>query len=242
MIPNDRIGNSLHKNLKNSSVRWISPDSMENWIENNKDPLKRKILADLEWDENSISYVFNSHGFRSDEFDGDGAMFLGCSFTFGVGMNWERTWAYRVAKQLNLRCWNLGIGGGSNDTAFRLGSYWIPKLQPKHVFYLRTQPARFELLTEVNQLQFLPNSSPDKKYQPFADQWMGCDLNTMLNEQKNLLALQQICATHNIPLYTASIMDKYWSFVDTDCARDIIHLGPKWNEVTANHFIRMMKA
>ncbi len=240
------IRDSFYKQYSNSTIQWLSPDSEDNWIKNNDDPLKRKILQNLNWTDNSIQYHFNSHGFRSHDFDGNGAMFLGCSFTFGVGMDWERTWAYKVAEELGLRCWNLGIGGGSNDTAFRLAWSWIPVLKPSYVFYLRTHHARFELLTDDGQLQFVPHNISKKSgdrdhHAAFAETWMTCPHNTEVNEQKNLLAIQQICSNHNIPLYTASIMDRYWPIYEADVARDMVHLGPNWNDITAKHFLRMVK-
>lgn len=141
------LGKSPHFEFANSTTSWFSIDSEEFFNSNMENPDRIQKMQNLGWKSDSITYTFNSHGFRSDSFDGDGALFLGCSFTFGTGMIWERTWAYLTAKELNLKCWNLGVNGGSNDTAFRLATYWIPELKPKYVFYLPTQPHRVEIFT-----------------------------------------------------------------------------------------------
>lgn len=224
------------------SLRWVQSDIEPLWIANNKDPVKRRLIEHNEWTADSITYKFNSEGFRSDEFEGEGAVFLGCSFTFGVGMDWERTWAYRVAKQLGLKCWNLGLGGSSNDTAFRLASYWIPLLKPKYVFYLQPEYTRFELFVDGQLNLFLPNTIPmPDQCQSFAELWMANDPNPMLNRMKNLFAIRHICEQNNIPLYNTETAERFKEIFVYDFARDCVHFGPKWNEATANYFLEIMK-
>ena len=48
-------------------------------------------------------YTVNKHGFRGDNFStkDDAIMFLGCSFTFGIGVPDEDVWCRNVADKRN---------------------------------------------------------------------------------------------------------------------------------------------
>ena len=184
------LGISIDPNLANKTILWQGSDSYERFLKN-----KEKYPDDLAaWTENSIQYTFNEYAFRSDPFFGEGILFLGCSFTFGIGMIWENTWAYLVAKKLGLKCWNLGIGGASNDMAFRCASYWIPKLKPRYVCYMPTLANRLEIITPDKIERYLPSyefySSEDKK---FYDKWLSMEENGKLNKEKNIRGIKSIC-------------------------------------------------
>jgi len=78
-----------------------------------------------------ISYEFNRLGYRGEEFDPAATKHIfvfGCSCTFGVGLDFEDTWAHRLrllcaerwgcdASDINLL--NFGEGGASNDCISR---------------------------------------------------------------------------------------------------------------------------
>ena len=129
------IDNFNAGSLANRTVKWLPQDTEELYLEN----LKSNQLA-LErngWIDTEITYKFNSFAFRCEEFTNDPSiLFLGCSHTVGVGLPVEHTWPTIVANKLNLKCYNLGQGGGSADTAYRLGSHWIPKILPNIVVLL----------------------------------------------------------------------------------------------------------
>ena len=117
--------------------------------------------ADPEWVD-EITYTFNSYGFRSDEFeeDNDSIIFLGCSHTMGVGLPSNRVWCHLVASSLGLRYFNLGIGAGSLDSAFRVFSEWYPIIKPKYVFLQKPRP-RAEIFSNVLFGCFFVNISSD---------------------------------------------------------------------------------
>ena len=77
---------------------------------------------------NPISeYKTNSYGYRCREFrplpdGGKNVVVLGCSHTFGEGLEQEETWISRVARQSNkiLRWWNLARPGASADQMIRI--------------------------------------------------------------------------------------------------------------------------
>lgn len=72
-------------------------------------------------------YTTNSQGYRCPEFSplpdgGKNVVVLGCSHTFGEGLDDEEVWASRLSKLVksNLRFWNLGQPGASPDKCVRI--------------------------------------------------------------------------------------------------------------------------
>jgi hypothetical protein len=72
-------------------------------------------------------YKINSLGYRCPEFrplpdGGKNVVVLGCSHTFGEGLEENETWVSQVAKESNkiLRWWNLGQPGASADLMIRI--------------------------------------------------------------------------------------------------------------------------
>jgi len=73
------------------------------------------------------AYKTNSYGYRCPEFQplpngGKNVVVLGCSHTFGEGLEEDETWVSRVSKQSNkiLRWWNLARPGGNADQMIRI--------------------------------------------------------------------------------------------------------------------------
>lgn len=81
-----------------------------------KTSLNRKILmhneyVDQDFDSNdNVRYYLNSYGFRCEEFsDTDCIAYIGCSHTFGTGVNQDEIWPELVSNKLNMRSANIGI-------------------------------------------------------------------------------------------------------------------------------------
>ena len=75
----------------------------------------------------AAGYETNSLGYRCPEFrplpdGGKNVVVLGCSHTFGEGLEENETWVSQVAKYSNkiLRWWNLGQPGASADLMIRI--------------------------------------------------------------------------------------------------------------------------
>lgn len=195
-------------------LRWLGTDTEQAFGHN------KKTLPDemMDWHEHSVSYRINTHGFRGDDPNTDCALFLGCSHTFGIGLPEPATWPAIVSDNLGLPCVNLGVNGGSNDTAFRLALRWVPRLRPKVVFWLHTYKARLELLTEHQILNYSPNVDTDDFY----ESWISIDENMDLNFEKNSRAIASICneASSRLVMLSAEGDLKY-----EDKARDQAHSG-----------------
>ena len=72
-------------------------------------------------------YKTNSYGYRCPEFrplpnGGKNVVVLGCSHTFGEGLEEDETWVNQVSKKSNkiLRWWNLARPGGNADQMIRI--------------------------------------------------------------------------------------------------------------------------
>jgi hypothetical protein len=217
----------------NQEIDWLAMDTEELYRQNLK--TKRNLLEQHNWIGKKFTYRFNSEGFRCDEFEEnqDCAVFLGCSFTMGIGLPIETVWTSLVAKKLRLKCYNLGVGGGSCDTAFRLGYHYIPKLKPKIVILLEPNPDRFELYTRTeNFFQYGPWTA-DFYYK----RWSAMDANGYINQIKNKLALSAVCDSNSV---------KFVSFEcnamrTLDLARDLGHAGIESHRAFSKRVLKSLK-
>ena len=214
------------------TFKWLPMDTQELYqynLKNNKQKLQQ-----IGWIDKEISYQFNSNGFRTDEFeDCDCAVFLGCSFTIGIGIPYENTWPHLVSKELGLKCFNLGQGNGSWDTSFRIGSYWIEKLNPKYVIAMGPPSTRYEIMPHgtisIHQEENFKNTL-------LSDLFMF-DRNYELNKQKNIIALKSFCKNTLIMEYDSEWFNVNW----VDMARDLAHPGIKTNALLKNKVLDLIK-
>ena len=225
--------NSVYLPFANQTLEWFNTDSKELYdknLINNYNKLKQ-----FDWINKRIEYKFNSLGFRSDEFVESSIMFLGCSFTFGVGIPLEETWTNIVSKHVNLPAINLGQAGGSPDTAFRLALGYVEKFKPNIIVYLQPPSTRLELVS-ANNIHFLfPNNS---QHNPFYKEWIKFDdLNATLNAEKNKLAIEQLASKAN----SKFLHFNYDDFPQLDFARDLIHWGTASHSAFADKVLNLLR-
>jgi len=226
--------NSLYKQhflYANREKYWCDFDSESNYQKNLKE--KYNLLKINGYIDKSFTYKFNSHSFRCDEFTSEPTiMFLGCSCTIGVGLPIDTIWPELVANKLNMKCANLGIAGGSIDTAFRMCHGWIDIIKPKLVILLHPPGGRLELVSK----NFIMNLSTawnniKTEYEPFVKAWGEIDDNNIyLNSLKNTLAIDHICSSKNIKLLKFDFSTYSACAEENDYARDLTHLGVKANQ------------
>ena len=227
------------------TLDWLPTDTKESYEKLIQDPEHRAYFADLGWDQpGAITYKFNSHGFRADEFDGGPYLVaLGCSYTIGIGLPVESTWAYQTAQALNLKCANLAWGGYSADTCYRLAEYWVNELKPDYVCMLVPPKSRLELLladAEQPVEVFMPQSLSNRynENDVYLKHWFLNEENAAINQRKNIRAIKQLCAELSIPctVYNAE-EHMWWSREEIGYARDYMHGGPKIHKLLAEKFI-----
>lgn len=222
---------SFYKRYANQTLDWLPMDTKELYNQNIKQ--KYKMLEENGWINNHFTYKFNSDGFRSLEFTDDPTiMCLGCSFTCGVGLPVESIWPELLAKNLNLRCANLGVGASSMDTAFRLASGYIDKIKPKIVVCLIPPIHRFEIIgSDITQIipGWIPNGLDS-----FYSKWLETEFNADLNCEKNLLAIQMLCHSRNIKFVSYDSLELADPRYQTAFARDLAHPGAMYHTIFSN--------
>jgi len=223
--------------MSKQELEWLPTDTKENFARLMQDPEHQKYFAKLGWDQpGAITYKINSEGFRGEEFDYENPSMisLGCSFTIGIGLPVDVIWPTLVSRATGLKLANLAWGGNSTDTCFRLAEYWIPRLRPSLVAVLAPPANRIEIMLSDNQYR-LPVDviMPETKSALFSSNdmflkhWHLNDENSRLNQLKNCLAIQQLCAIHNIPcLIEKANEHMHWSREEIGYARDYMHGGP----------------
>lgn len=229
-----------HMNLfqRSQTLYWSGSDRHEVWLKHMKDPETRCYLERMGWDnEYAIEYKFNSCGFRDDEFDQrDNCLALGCSFTEGVGLHKNQIWSSKLTELIGTHVWNLGIGGASADTCFRMLDYYIKVLNPKAVFLLVPPSMRVEVHLESEIRSYL---ATDADISSYAKIWFAHEDNGAINRYKNILAMKQLCADYGIRLYTQDCMSQYSAgdaVTIIDVARDLMHYGEETQEYIAKEF------
>lgn len=219
---------SLYKKLAGKTVKWLPSDTDRQYrynLEKNYDQLKINGWVDHP----GFTYSFNKYGFRCSDFsDEPTAMFLGCSNTLGTGIPENDRWSDIVANTLNLKCANLGIGGSSLDTAFRLCHGWLDKINPKIVILRRPPGIRFELVTAVNQQHFAAWPGPNDSLYKL---WAQDNNNAEFNAIKNISAIEYMCFLRKIKF--VDLKSFYKSLPSPDLGRDLIHPGIKCNKLFA---------
>jgi len=124
------------------TTNWCPSDTRDNW--NNREYLAQK----LGWTDNNVRYRFNEYGYRHQGpfvENRNALVALGCSITFGIGVNYEQTWPYYVAKELGLDCVNLAQPGTGINASYRAAKMWLPVIKPKVVMFYVPSHHRREL-------------------------------------------------------------------------------------------------
>jgi hypothetical protein len=237
-VDDDYMYNSWYKPWAGTTVNWVAGDDEGKY----KKHLKEKYdeLARYNWIDKPIDYTFNSNGFRCAEFTSEPTlMTLGCSYTVGIGLPAESIWPELLAKKLDMRCANLGQGGMSNDTAFRLCHGWIDVVKPKAVVFFRTFSNRLELLTQnMATASFGAWSTIPENY--YLLNWFSREANASINAAKNTMAIEYMCRERNIPLYiydAFELLNKCHTslgYENQDLARDLMHFGKKSHAMAAD--------
>lgn len=233
----DTVPTHFNQTYASTIQFWSGTDSEERFIENckiEKHYTKLKLLGWLE--PGVITYKYNNHGFRNDEFDQEPAgMALGCSHTFGVGVKVEHAWPTQLQNMMGQKIWNLGVGGGALDTCYRMLEYWIHHLNIKFVVCAVPGISRYEIY-DSNWSNILPNNDVPRWLSGYHKNFLLYNKNSELNRRKNLQAMQYICSKHNVQFY----YDLMENFVDGANARDLMHCGPLTHKKLATKFLQMM--
>jgi len=215
---------------------------------------------------------FNSFGYRSDEFIKEHfhehILFVGCSITYGVGLEKEKTWPdilyKKISKEKKLSGYfNLSVPGSSIfDQVFRIFKYFKEFGHPKHLFLNIPEAMRFYL----NEDKIIYNAIYDNyeynllsllgyQYYLMLDSYcktnkinLYCFSNT---NQETKLSFDEILST-NFDTYYANNQDKKWQYIfnyhinkkedkNWDKAKDEKHPGTGYHLYWANFIYKKYK-
>lgn len=236
--------------FKNQTHLWSGPDNQISF-----DRLDKSSTLYNYYLENSFTYRYNNYGYRSDDdyYEGDeGSIFLGCSFTEGIGLDLNNTWAYKLHKHLGGKFFSLAKGGTGSDTWFRYLFMFLPILKVNNVFLLGTDWPRFEffdnsevMTTSVN----LPMKGFQNKYPNFTKDILSNTYLSGYNFYKNLLSIKQLCYSKNINFFFIDINsdDKYIKEISEKhsdshlgIARDNMHPGILYQDHIYSKFLDLL--
>ena len=230
----------LQQQYRSTVSKWTGQDSQQLFDHHMSLPKFQTELEKFGWtDPDCISYSYNSQGFRDDEFNNDPAgLALGCSFTQGTGIDLASTWHRQLSNMLNMRIWNLGVGGSATDTAYRLTEYWITHLNVKFVTMCVPDAHRFEIWHNKIPHSIMHNTTNSPELNDFKKVYWNDDQNSKINQTKNLLAIRQLCAQAGVPFYYL-FLRTHWRNVDP--GRDLAHSGRKSNKMFAKNMHNLIK-
>lgn len=134
---------------KNQTHTWNPSDSEDNYKLIQPDGSVNYSIAD-------VSYKFNSSGFRCDDFVTgveDPVLFLGCSFTDGIGLPMHEVWTHYVHQRIQalpryqnkkLPFWSLAVGGSGVDSMASLLNTFADSIKPKYIVFMLSSLQRRE--------------------------------------------------------------------------------------------------
>lgn len=200
-----------YRNRKNTESVWNPCDTLANYKPVNAYGRNYAI--------NGFSYKFNSYGYRSDEFTEISdfpIMFMGCSYTEGVGLPISDLWVSHFVRALKaahpdyrIPLWNFGLGGTGIDRAARTLVEFAPIIKPKYVIYLLSTMHRREFVFGDNFLQqWVPNqrNSKDRPEFQLIERLFSDEYYALHQTYLSLLLLQQTAKLSNTKVLIFDLM------------------------------------
>lgn len=169
------------------------------------------------YSDTDITYTWNTHGFRSDEFVDDGRdsiLTIGDSCTIGIGCPVEHTWPGILRKKFpDTKLYNLGLAAASSDYVVRAIAKTIDVLCPRAVF---VQWPGFSSREVAVRRRYLPYKIILGHHDGYANiiehlekgAYIFHD-NSYIKYQfdKNRTMLQEICKNRKVPLQEITLCE-----------------------------------
>jgi len=180
-------------------------------------------------DKNQIIYKINSNGFRTKHFEklkskNTNILFLGCSFTSGVGLPEELIWTNQLIKMLdgklpNINYYNLGLMGAGIDIIINNLRVFIDNYgKPDYIFILYPGVERMILFFEDAQkfiqitspAKFLTNKKESNLPEFVADFAKNTTIeNLILSSIQKLHMVELMCKNNGIKLFWGTWHEAY---------------------------------
>lgn len=228
---NNLMRDSITPDRLPGTFKWLKND-LEQRYDNS--PLEHRAY----WDDNQFSYDLNSYGFRCDEFEEkqESILFLGCSLTLGYGIPKEKSWTHLVAQSLGLKEYNLGVGGGSLDCAFKLYNVWQPIIKAKYTVLLIPPAPRFEVFANESYYNIGSWIKLHPRNMGFSSSVIEHYVDMLTNDEymqtlkdRNCHAIKNLAKETNSSLIIKDSADVP-NIENEIKGRDGTHPGPNWHE------------
>jgi hypothetical protein len=119
----------------NSTLKWCGSDGPQAYANYQPNP----------YTPDEIEYVFNGDKYRCDAFDAPAQariLFMGCSFTEGIGLKLPEVWSHRLLQHITAHTgiqipyWSIAVGGAGLDSQIRALVHVHERLKPDIIFAL----------------------------------------------------------------------------------------------------------
>lgn len=246
------IPDPIYLTRANQTRKFSGYDCLENYKEKNK-------FGPNLYKPDSITYKYNSLGFRCDEFDvpsEKSVLFLGCSITEGIGLPQEVIWPTLLLDKIktytgfNLSYQNLALAGRGIDC---VATYilWFSKFKPIDFVYIYIPSLyRRDYFFQSNECKIWgPNfKKPEAKsfehlflddHFAFYQSRRSLNIIDLVRQitNCNIIMSGLPWSDFNFDLNHYSLFDEFpkLNFVKSlikvkDLARDSLHFGPSWHK------------
>lgn len=228
-------------NFKSQILEFASSDSKSKFEKNLQEQPQ-----DWYYRNTPIVYNYNDNGHRSkpiSDIDFDNyILFTGCSHTEGIGIELEKSYAYLLAKSLDVDYYNLAVEGTGIDVIEYNLLSWFAKFKKRPKFVVIQWPDHSRFLGKYPGYDnFIPNGSwaKDKNLETFV---AAAELSGFYYARKNISyrLIYNVLDVPIIGIYLGSL-----SLYDSrgipmrrlDLARDLQHSGIKTNNDVANRLL-----
>lgn len=175
-------------------------------------------------------YPRNNHPIQ---FNRDSVMALGCSSTFGMGVEAELAWPALLETRLRKPVYNLGVCGGSADSVFRVVASLLPILQSRTLCIQAPSDYRREIWYEGKE-------EPDR-----VGAWVKERIDLLgekevaLNKKKNYYAIIDLARRYDceIKFFRSNDSNENRRDLEKPYASDGKHPGLRWHQYVANHML-----
>ena len=160
-------------------------------------------------------------------------MALGCSCTFGMGVDSFSAWPALLENKLRIPVYNLGVCGGSADSVFRTVASLLPIIQSRTLCIQAPADYRREIWFEGKE-------EPDR-----IGAWVKervdllSEKEVALNKKKNYYAIIDLAKRYDtvIKFFRSNDSNENRRDLEKPFGSDGMHPGVRWHQFVANHML-----
>lgn len=205
--------------------KFDNTDSKKNYKINKK----KKIAM------HDISYTLNSQGYRCPEFEKidwkNSTITLGCSNTFGVGVDDKETYSSKLQGLLDIPVVNLGMVGSSVWHCVYTAKV-IAKFEPKYVILQVPNALRFTIFDD-DEFNFKNIGPWNTGIVAKMIQYYGQDYNSKVYQDFAVDYISKLLPNGLTYTFTFTGHEEFNKIQELDKARDQMHPGPITHEAVA---------